>query len=661
MAEKQALDLRFGWGRFRPSWLQFMNHINGFMVFLTIYSMTQGMIVNGFTSVNLPALEKRFEFTGKELGLIASSNEVSQIILVGFISYYGSYGNKVKWIGYGCLLAGISCILFDLPHLLVGPYVISKGPSNFGSLIKDVCKIHENANSTIDPSCSSVQENNWYYLMIFSVSQILIGAGTSSLYSLGPAFVDENVHPKSAPVYLSVWFAATMLGPGIGYMAGGALLGIFVDGTPPAGLNLHPRDPRWIGAWWIGFLIGGSILIICSIGILGYPRELPGSKEMRKKAIADGDLPKNDEKIRGKVNEIIPASLKLFKNPTYMFNTLGLCVAGLIGGGMSGFFTKILLTKFSMHPMYAGLIISAAFIPGTVGGVLAGGFLCRRFKLKKSCKLSAKYSVILELISTILLVYLFIPGCQTNEMVGVTQPYNTSVSSEISLMNTCNKDCSCSIAKMNPVCGGEGKTFFSPCHAGCKNPIGKTGYGNCSCIPSSIAGSGRTVTKGFCNHSSSCVYLVPFMLLLGFHLFFVFLSGVPTKMVLLRCVPENQRGYALGLQFVFVRLLGFLPGPLFYGALFDESCAVWGKKCKRKGSCQYYFVDKLFNWLGGSSLVIGGIAFVFFYLSYWFCKPCLDDPNDNEKNGASSSHVNTTDACAVPMKSLEETEYSTKV
>jgi hypothetical protein len=64
------------------------------------------MIVNGFTAVNLPALEKRFEFSGKDLGLIASSNEISQIILVGFISYYGSYGNKVRWIGYGCLLAG---------------------------------------------------------------------------------------------------------------------------------------------------------------------------------------------------------------------------------------------------------------------------------------------------------------------------------------------------------------------------------------------------------------------------------------------------------------------------------------------------------------------------------------------------------------------------
>jgi hypothetical protein len=88
---------------------------------------------------------------------------------------------------------------------------------------------------------------------------------------------------------------------------------------------------------------------------------------MRKKAIANGDLPKNDEKIRGKLTEIIPASLKLFKNPTYMFNTLGLSAAGIIGGGMSGFFTKILLTKFSMHPMFAGLILAAAFIPGTVG------------------------------------------------------------------------------------------------------------------------------------------------------------------------------------------------------------------------------------------------------------------------------------------------------
>ena len=32
----------------------------------------------------------------------------------------------------------------------------------------------------------------------------------------------------------------------------------------------------------------------------------------------------------------------------------------------------------------------------------------------------------------------------------------------------CNMNCSCSLASMNPVCGQDKLTYFSPCHAGCK-------------------------------------------------------------------------------------------------------------------------------------------------------------------------------------------------
>ena len=36
----------------------------------------------------------------------------------------------------------------------------------------------------------------------------------------------------------------------------------------------------------------------------------------------------------------------------------------------------------------------------------------------------------------------------------------------------CNTNCSCSIARINPVCGGDKLTYFSPCHAGCSKVIG---------------------------------------------------------------------------------------------------------------------------------------------------------------------------------------------
>ena len=48
-------------------------------------------------------------------------------------------------------------------------------------------------------------------------------------YFKGPAYLDENVSPRAAPVYIGIWFCCTMLGPPIGMIIGGVFLGIFTD------------------------------------------------------------------------------------------------------------------------------------------------------------------------------------------------------------------------------------------------------------------------------------------------------------------------------------------------------------------------------------------------------------------------------------------------
>lgn len=53
---------------------------------------------------------------------------------------------------------------------------------------------------------------------------MLMGAGTTPLYSLAPAYIDENVHPKSSPIYLAIFYVAALTGPGLGFIAGGAIL-----------------------------------------------------------------------------------------------------------------------------------------------------------------------------------------------------------------------------------------------------------------------------------------------------------------------------------------------------------------------------------------------------------------------------------------------------
>ena len=67
-------------------------------------------------------------------------------------------------------------------------------------------------------------------------------------------------------------------------------------------MELTPRDPQWIGAWWLGYFVGGLILVLSSVFVLGFPIEMPGTRAMREKAMKDGDIPKQDDKIQGKLN-----------------------------------------------------------------------------------------------------------------------------------------------------------------------------------------------------------------------------------------------------------------------------------------------------------------------------------------------------------------------
>lgn len=67
----------------------------------------------------------------------------------------------------------------------------------------------------------------------------------------------------------------------------------------PEGMDLNPYDVRWIGAWWLGYVIGASILVASAIGLLAFPRELPGSREMRDKATKAGVIPKQDDALKG--------------------------------------------------------------------------------------------------------------------------------------------------------------------------------------------------------------------------------------------------------------------------------------------------------------------------------------------------------------------------
>lgn len=186
------------------------------------------MIVNGFTNVGLGTLEKQFKLTSKQSGMIVAAKELSSLLLIAFLSFYGSFGHKPKYLGYGAISTACGSMLYVLPHALIGKH-IPKGMSMKIFRSQELCSITSMNQTLSEARCEMLGGSEWYYLFVFIIAKLLIGAGTAPLFTLGTSYLDENVKPKVAPVYLGIWYACTSFGPGIGFVAGGTLLNVYVD------------------------------------------------------------------------------------------------------------------------------------------------------------------------------------------------------------------------------------------------------------------------------------------------------------------------------------------------------------------------------------------------------------------------------------------------
>ena len=108
-------------------------------------------------------------------------------------------------------------------------------------------------------------------------------------------------------------------------------------------------------------------MFLIAILLLGFPRELPGSAEMRARAIKEGQLPKEDQKIKGKWKDIIPATTLLIKNPTFLFNSLAITAHSLYGAAVSAFLAKFAQVKFAVNPAVNGISLGAVFLVAASG------------------------------------------------------------------------------------------------------------------------------------------------------------------------------------------------------------------------------------------------------------------------------------------------------
>ncbi|XP_043093771.1 solute carrier organic anion transporter family member 1C1-like [Puntigrus tetrazona] len=575
-------------------------------------------LTGAYTKSTITQIERRFEISSSKVGTIDSSFEMGNLLVITFVSYFGAKFHRPKIIGSGVLLMGVGTLLMALPHFIMSRYKYDTAATHindpYNVTVSSTCSSdHKNPVQQLDSGCLKGEAESSPMWVILLFGNILRGIGEASIGPLGMSFIDDYAHPENSAFYIGCLQTLGVIGPIFGYSLGSFCASLYVDIglANQESVTITPQDSRWVGAWWLGYVLSGLLTLLAALPLWFLPRALPEYPQTSKL-----DHPSNQHKHTLSITEIAkdfgPSLKSLFTSGIYLlymvFNVLAF-------NAFTIFITyspKYLEQQFGQSASKTNFLIGVMFIPSAALGMFLSGWIMKRFKLDLLG--ASKLLFFSFVISLIFSIPYFALSCEITDVAGVTVPYQRSVEvQDVSILTSCNADCGCPDFQWDPVCGQNGVTYISPCHAGCKSTLGagqNMTFHGCTCIQSwGLTSGNSSAVLGQCPRETSCTTMFYIFLALMSLAFFVYCLGtVPFFLISLRIVDPSLKALSVGVFTLVLRLFGGIPASICFGALIDLTCLKWGqKKCGGSGACRIYDTETfryLFLGLIGSLKII---------------------------------------------------------
>ncbi|KAH9403607.1 hypothetical protein TYRP_014791 [Tyrophagus putrescentiae] len=423
MGEKREkeVDMTCGIGGWQPAWLQFFASPLFFLINISLVGIIQAMTGPLYGST-MSTFEKRFGFDSRISGVILMADNFAEIALNPVVGYFSVKYNRARMVATGEVIIALSCFLTALPYFVYGhatrmledTSLLSK--SNWTNF--EMC----NAPDQSPTDCSKDQGATiWPAVGILLFGSFVRGIGNTCYWVVAFPAIDDSLPKSKSPMYIAAMQCSRLIGPASGFLLSSYCLSWYENPLVDPGFSR--TDPRFIGAWWLGFILVGILLILVSLPLFAFPVEIKGS------SVKTAD-------VRRRIKE---------------------------NGGSWGAFKRFVSNPILM------LYLSV--------GILAGGFFISRFK--PSGRTVLIFVFLVELITPLAISSGFIFDCHPLNIAG-----DMGKSGAFSLDTTCNAGCECSTNVYSPICGPDARTtYFSPCHGGCTkyNSLNLT-FEGCSCF-----------------------------------------------------------------------------------------------------------------------------------------------------------------------------------
>ncbi|NWS25591.1 SO1C1 protein, partial [Polioptila caerulea] len=251
----------------------------------------------------------------------------------------------------------------------------------------------------------------WIYILL---GNMLRGIGETPVTPLGISYLDDFAKEENVPVYVACLHTIAMMGPMFGFLLGSLCAKLYVDigFVDPGSITITPQDSRWVGAWWLGFLIGGAASFLSAIPFCFLPKSLKKPEEANKDKISHSLLENTD---------FYNSLKKVLGNRMYFTY---LCCSLLQFSGFIGFVTykpKYMEQQYGQSTSKSNFLIGMTSLPPVGLGIFLGGLIMKKYKM--SIVEATKFSFTMSFLSYAIGSLHFFVGCDNYAVAGMTVSY----------------------------------------------------------------------------------------------------------------------------------------------------------------------------------------------------------------------------------------------
>ncbi|NWI61391.1 SO1C1 protein, partial [Calyptomena viridis] len=268
----------------------------------------------------------------------------------------------------------------------------------------------------------------WIYILL---GNMLRGIGETPITPLGISYLDDFAKEENVPVYVACLHTIAMMGPMFGFLLGSLCAKLYVDiGFVDSGsITITPQDSRWVGAWWLGFLIAGTTNFLSAIPFCFLPKSLKkpeGANNDKKKnfAMFCRVLSSNYNHASFKcpfLSDFYTSMKKVLSNRMYF--TL-LCCSLLQFSSFIGFLTykpKYMEQQYGQSTSKSNFLIGITSLPPVGIGIFLGGLIMKKYKM--GIIGATKFSFTMSFVAYAISFLHFFVGCDNYAVAGMTVSY----------------------------------------------------------------------------------------------------------------------------------------------------------------------------------------------------------------------------------------------